>query len=57
MPATDPAARVGTLVVNYGGPGSPGTSSLRRLAGRFEALRARFDLIANEADAYTGAAR
>ncbi|GAA4868608.1 alpha/beta hydrolase [Actinomycetospora straminea] len=45
MPATDPAARLGTLVVNYGGPGSPGTASLRRLAGRFEALRARFDLL------------
>ncbi|MEJ2886769.1 alpha/beta hydrolase [Actinomycetospora aeridis] len=45
MPATDPAARIGTLIVNYGGPGSPGTSSLRRLAGRFDALRARFDLV------------
>lgn len=45
IPAADPAARIGTLVVNYGGPGTPGTSSLRRLAGRFEGLRARFDLV------------
>ncbi|WP_133826723.1 alpha/beta hydrolase [Actinomycetospora succinea] len=45
MPARDPAARIGTLVVNYGGPGTPGTSSLRRLAGRFDALRSRFDLV------------
>ncbi|GAA4800258.1 alpha/beta hydrolase [Actinomycetospora chlora] len=46
LPATDPASRIGTLVVNYGGPGSPGTSNLRRLSGRFDALRARFDLVA-----------
>ncbi|GLZ49210.1 hydrolase [Actinomycetospora sp. NBRC 106375] len=46
LPATDRAARIGTLVVNYGGPGTPATSSLRRLAGRFDGLRARFDIVA-----------
>ncbi|MHC1558348.1 alpha/beta hydrolase [Actinomycetospora sp. C-140] len=46
LPAADPAARIGTLVVNYGGPGTPATSSLRRLAGRFDGLRARFDIVA-----------
>ncbi len=46
LPATDPVARVGTLVVNYGGPGTPAVSSLRRLAKRFDGLRARFDILA-----------
>ena len=46
LPATDPGARIGTLAVNYGGPGSPATSSLRRLSQRFAGLRARFDLVA-----------
>ena len=46
LPATDPAARVGTLVVNYGGPGTPAVSSLRRLSKRFDGLRARFDILA-----------
>ncbi|HWN27148.1 MAG TPA: alpha/beta hydrolase, partial [Actinomycetospora sp.] len=46
LPATDPAARLGTLAVNYGGPGTPATSSLRRLAQRFAGLHARFDLLA-----------
>lgn len=46
LPARDPATRIGTLVVDYGGPGTPGTTSLRRLSERFAALRARFDLVA-----------
>ena len=46
LPATDPAARIGTLVVNYGGPGTPAVSSLRRLSKRFDGLRARFDILA-----------
>jgi len=46
LPATDPAARIGTLAVNYGGPGTPATSSLRRLSQRFAGLHARFDLLA-----------
>ncbi len=46
LPALDPAARIGTVAVNYGGPGTPGTSSLRRLADRFAGLRARMDVLA-----------
>lgn len=44
LPATGP--RRGTLAVNYGGPGTPGTTSLRRLSARFAGLRASFDVIA-----------
>jgi pimeloyl-ACP methyl ester carboxylesterase len=46
LPALDPAHRIGTLAVNYGGPGTPGASSLRRLASRFDGVRARMDLLA-----------
>ncbi|MCD2193191.1 alpha/beta fold hydrolase [Actinomycetospora endophytica] len=46
LPALDPAHRIGTLAVNYGGPGTPGTSSLRRLASRFDGVRARMDVLA-----------
>ncbi|NMO90212.1 alpha/beta hydrolase [Actinomycetospora sp. TBRC 11914] len=46
LPALDPAARIGTVAVNYGGPGTPGTTSLRRLASRFAGLRARMDVLA-----------
>jgi pimeloyl-ACP methyl ester carboxylesterase len=46
LPALDPAARIGTLAVNYGGPGTPGVSSLRRLASRFDGVRARMDVLA-----------
>ncbi|MDL5154813.1 alpha/beta fold hydrolase [Actinomycetospora termitidis] len=48
LPATDPATRIGTVAVNYGGPGTPGTSSLRRLAARFDGVRARLDVLALE---------
>lgn len=45
-PATDPAARVGTLIF---GPGGPGDSGVQRVAdgpGRFSAeLRRRFDIV------------
>ncbi|WP_285594346.1 alpha/beta hydrolase [Actinomycetospora sp. NBRC 106378] len=46
LPALDPVARVGTVAVNYGGPGTPGTSSLRRLSGRFDGVRTRMDVLA-----------
>jgi pimeloyl-ACP methyl ester carboxylesterase len=46
LPALDPAHRIGTVAVNYGGPGTPGTSSLRRLSTRFAGLRARMDVLA-----------
>ncbi|NYD38355.1 alpha/beta hydrolase [Actinomycetospora corticicola] len=46
LPALDPTSRIGTVAVNYGGPGTPGTTSLRRLAGRFDGVRARLDVLA-----------
>ena len=46
LPATDPGHRIGSLVVNYGGPGDPGTQTLR-LAGKTipAAVRDRFDIV------------
>jgi pimeloyl-ACP methyl ester carboxylesterase len=45
-PADDRARRVGTLVINYGGPGDPGTETLRIAAGHMPAVvRHRFDLV------------
>ncbi|HEX8629702.1 MAG TPA: alpha/beta fold hydrolase [Catenuloplanes sp.] len=44
--ATDPAARIGSLVVNPGGPGSPGTGFAMRARGYFSAeLNRRFDIV------------
>ncbi len=49
LPATDPAHRIGTLFVNFGGPGRSGVSRLRERAHWSwlfsDALRARFDLV------------
>lgn len=49
LPATDPGRRIGTLFVNFGGPGPSGVDRLRERA-RWpwlfsEELRARFDLV------------
>lgn len=49
LPATDPGQRIGTLFVNFGGPGPSGVDRLRERA-RWpwlfsEELRARFDLV------------
>jgi pimeloyl-ACP methyl ester carboxylesterase len=45
-PATDPARRIGTLVVNPGGPGASGVDFALDAATFFSpALRARFDII------------
>ncbi|MGS2808653.1 alpha/beta hydrolase [Nocardia sp. MW-W600-9] len=49
LPATDPGQRLGTLFVNFGGPGPSGVDRLRERA-RWpwlfsEELRARFDLV------------
>ncbi|MFJ2835063.1 alpha/beta hydrolase [Nocardia sp. NPDC087230] len=49
LPATDPDRRIGTLFVNFGGPGPSGVDRLRERA-RWpwlfsEELRARFDLV------------
>jgi pimeloyl-ACP methyl ester carboxylesterase len=47
LPARDPARRIGSLVVNPGGPGVPAIAYLRAVATSFpRALRVRFDLVA-----------
>ncbi|MTE17390.1 alpha/beta fold hydrolase [Nocardia sp. CT2-14] len=49
LPATDPTRRIGTLFVNFGGPGRSGVARLRERAHWpwlfSDALRARFDLV------------
>jgi pimeloyl-ACP methyl ester carboxylesterase len=46
LPATQPDQRIGTIVVNYGGPGQGGVDYLRKTYGRLpEELRARFDVV------------
>ncbi|MFI8976043.1 alpha/beta fold hydrolase [Nocardia asteroides] len=49
LPATDPARRIGTLFVNFGGPGPSGVDRLRERAHWpwlfSDDLRARFDLV------------
>jgi pimeloyl-ACP methyl ester carboxylesterase len=45
-PATDPAHRIGTLFVNFGGPGRPVAEFIEALgADRFPELNVRFDII------------
>jgi pimeloyl-ACP methyl ester carboxylesterase len=45
-PATDPSARIGSLVINYGGPGDPGTEHLRAAYTALpEEIRAHFDIV------------
>ena len=44
--ATDERHRVGALVLNFGGPGDPGTETLRSFASAVpKAIRSRFDLV------------
>jgi pimeloyl-ACP methyl ester carboxylesterase len=48
--ATDPGARMGSLVVNLGGPGSTGVDDLLTLGDYFsDDLRRRFDIVAFDA--------
>ena len=45
-PADDPASRVGSLVVNPGGPGAPGTSYAENSSFAFrQVLRDDFDIV------------
>ncbi|MDQ7803323.1 alpha/beta hydrolase [Amycolatopsis sp. A133] len=46
LPAGDPGRRLGSLFVNFGGPGTDGVGELTRFAARYPPeLRARFDLV------------
>lgn len=56
-PAKDQQHRLGSLVINYGGPGDPGTQSLRLGSGDVPAaIRDRFDLVSFDPRG-TGASR
>jgi pimeloyl-ACP methyl ester carboxylesterase len=56
-PADDQRHRLGSLVINYGGPGDPGTQSLRLGANDLPAaIRRRFDLVSFDPRG-TGASR
>ncbi len=45
-PATDPKHRIGSLVMNFGGPGAPGVEFARAFKNALpDELRARFDLV------------
>jgi pimeloyl-ACP methyl ester carboxylesterase len=55
--ATDPDGRIGSLVINFGGPGDPGTQTLRRALQTIPAaVRARFDIVSFDPRG-TGASR
>jgi pimeloyl-ACP methyl ester carboxylesterase len=46
LPAAAPEQRIGSLVVNYGGPGESGVDYLRRSYGRLpQTVRDRFDVV------------
>ncbi|MGW1774798.1 alpha/beta hydrolase [Streptomyces sp. NPDC002104] len=46
LPATGPAAqRIGSLVLNFGGPGAPGVSTLAADPNAFAELNKRYDLV------------
>lgn len=47
LPASDPAARVGSLFTNFGGPGGPGVETLHLVGGTLfdDDVLARFDVI------------
>jgi hypothetical protein len=46
-PATDPARRIGTLFINFGGPGTPAASAFETSGAELlPGLNARFDIIA-----------
>lgn len=60
LPASDPAARIGTLFVNFGGPGASGVDRLRERA-RWpflfsDELRARFDIVSWDPRSVAGSA-
>ena len=57
LPAAAPDQRIGSLVVNYGGPGESGVDYLRRTYGRLpQTVRDRFDVVSFDPRG-TGASR
>ncbi|ACQ78485.1 TAP domain protein [Beutenbergia cavernae DSM 12333] len=48
LPATDPAQRIGSLFLNFGGPGGPGVATLHQIGDAFldPSVRERFDIVA-----------
>jgi pimeloyl-ACP methyl ester carboxylesterase len=44
-PASDPSHRIGSLLINPGGPGGSGIDYVRCCANQFSALTGRFDLV------------
>lgn len=46
IPATDPEKRLGSLLLNFGGPGAPGIAGLATDARSFAELGERYDLVA-----------
>ncbi len=57
LPAADPAQRIGSLVVNYGGPGEGGVDYLHQTYGRLPPeIRNRFDVVSFDPRG-TGASR
>src|SRR5512133_3921509 len=50
VPAADPTQRIGSLFINFGGPGGPAVDYLHAMgAGVFPALYQRFDIVAFDA--------
>ncbi|MCX4804994.1 alpha/beta hydrolase [Streptomyces sp. NBC_01214] len=45
LPATDPDRRIGSLLINFGGPGAPGLAGLALDSKAFADLGERYDLI------------
>ncbi|GAB2608102.1 alpha/beta hydrolase [Pseudactinotalea suaedae] len=47
LPATDPDQRIGSLFVNFGGPGGPGVATMHQLGGPFldPQVHAQFDVV------------
>jgi pimeloyl-ACP methyl ester carboxylesterase len=44
--ANDPKRRIGSILMNFGGPGAPGVEAVSEIAGELPAeLRARFDIV------------
>lgn len=46
VPATDRRHRIGSLLLNFGGPGGDGVDTLAQVAGQYAELGTRYDLVA-----------